>query len=65
MSGGSIVSLLLRNLDWRPRQLMWTVAVIGLEVYGRFLGKRDFKNRKNHTVWEIATTTKTLSNQNE
>lgn len=61
MSGGNIVALLLKNLDWRPRQLVWTAAVIGLEMYGRFLGKRDFKNRKNHTVWEIATTTKELS----
>lgn len=61
MSGGNIVALLLKNIDWRPRQLLWTVAVIGLEVYGRFLGKRDFKNRKDHTVWEIATTTKELS----
>lgn len=61
MSGGNIVALLLKNIDWRPRPLLWTVAVIGLEVYGRFLGKRDFKNRKDHTVWEIATTTKELS----
>jgi hypothetical protein len=61
MSGGNIAALLLKNLDWRPKQLVWTVAVIGLEVYGRFLGKRDFKNRKDHTVWEIATTTKELS----
>ena len=61
MSGGVILKALLRNMDWRPKQLVWTVAVIGLEVYGRFLGKRDFKNRKDHTVWEIATTTKELS----
>lgn len=61
MSGSSIAVLLLKNLDWRPKQFLWTVAVIGLEVYGRFLGKRDFKNRKDHTVWEIATTTKELS----
>ncbi|MAT96479.1 MAG: hypothetical protein CL608_04990 [Anaerolineaceae bacterium] len=61
MSGGNIAGLLLKNLDWRPKQLIWTVAVIGLEIYGRFLGKRDFKNRKNHTIWEIATTTKELS----
>ncbi len=61
MSGSSIAVLLLKNLDWRPKQLVWTASVIGLEVYGRFLGKRDFKNRKDHTVWEIATTTKELS----
>ncbi len=65
MSGSNIAGLLLRNLDWRPKQLIWTAAVIGLEMYGRFLGRRDFKNRKDHTVWEIATTTKTLSSQKE
>jgi hypothetical protein len=65
MSGGVILKALLRNMDWRPRQLIWTAAVIGLEAYGRFLGKRDFKNRKDHTVWEIATTTKELSTTKE
>lgn len=62
MSGGKIVGLLLKNLDWRPKQLAWTVAVVGLEGYGRYLGRRDYKTgAKNHTVWEIATTTKELS----
>ena len=61
MSGGVILKALLRNMDWRPKQLIWTTAVIVLEAYGRFLGRRDFKNRKDHTVWEIATTTKELS----
>ncbi|MCP4416259.1 MAG: glycosyltransferase [Chloroflexi bacterium] len=61
MSGGVILKSLLQNLDWRPKQLLWTAVVAALEVYGRFLGKRDHKNRRNHTVWEIATTTKELS----
>jgi cellulose synthase/poly-beta-1,6-N-acetylglucosamine synthase-like glycosyltransferase len=60
MSGLSIFGLLLRNLDWRPRAFVWTWALAGLEVYGRFLGRRDYKKRRDHTVWEIATTTKTL-----
>ncbi len=61
MSGGKIFSLLLKNMDWRPKQFVWTWAVVGLEVYGRFLGWRDYKTgAKNHTVWEIATTTKEL-----
>jgi cellulose synthase/poly-beta-1,6-N-acetylglucosamine synthase-like glycosyltransferase len=61
MSGGKIVSLLLRNLNWRPKPFVWTWAVVGLEVYGRYLGSRDYKKGdKNHTVWEIATTTKEL-----
>lgn len=61
MSGGVILKSLLRNLDWRPKQLVWAVAVVGLEVYGRYLGYRDFKNRRDHTVWDIATTTKELT----
>ena len=60
MSGTRILGLLLRNLDWRPRPFVWTWAFVGLEMYGRFLGWRDFKNRRDHTVWEIAETTKEL-----
>ena len=60
MSGFTILMLLLRNLDWRPRQFIWTWAIVALEVYSRFLGWRDFKNKRDHTVWEMATTTKQL-----
>jgi cellulose synthase/poly-beta-1,6-N-acetylglucosamine synthase-like glycosyltransferase len=60
MSGGKIAGLLLRNLDWRPRQLWWTVRVVALEVYGRYLGRQDYRARRSHTVWEIAATTKEL-----
>ncbi|MEM7116923.1 MAG: glycosyltransferase [Chloroflexota bacterium] len=65
MNGFKILSLLLRHLDWRPKQFVWTWAVVGLEVYGRFLGQRDFKNNRNHTVWEIAETTKELVNSEQ
>ncbi len=60
MSGGKIAGLLLRNLDWRPRQLWWTSRVVALEVYGRYLGRQDYRARRSHTVWEIAATTKEL-----
>jgi cellulose synthase/poly-beta-1,6-N-acetylglucosamine synthase-like glycosyltransferase len=60
MSGIKVLGLLLGNLDWRPKQFIWTWGVVGLEVYGRFLGRRDFKQKRDHTVWEIATTTKEL-----
>ena len=52
--------MLLRQSGWRPKQFLWTWGVVGLEVYGRFLGRRDFKQNRDHTVWEIATTTKEL-----
>ncbi|MBE2200483.1 MAG: glycosyltransferase [Anaerolinea sp.] len=61
MSGGHVLKMLLRHMDWRPKQFVWTWGVVLLEVYGRYLGWRDFKNRKDHTVWEIATTTKELA----
>jgi poly-beta-1,6-N-acetyl-D-glucosamine synthase len=60
MSGGQVLKLFLKNLDWRPRPFVWSWAVAFLEAYGRWLGKRDYKNKRNHTVWEIATTTKKI-----
>jgi len=60
LSSTKILGLALRNLDWRPRAFAWTWAVAGLEGYGRILGKRDYKRRRNHSIWDIATTTKQL-----
>ena len=60
MSGGKILMTLLQNLDWRPKQFTWTWSIVGLEVYGRLLGLRDYKKRRDHAVWEMATTTKLL-----
>lgn len=66
MSSRKILTLLLRNMDWRPRPFVWTWLMVMLEAYGRFLGWRDFRNgRKNHTVWEIAVSTKELSPEKE
>jgi cellulose synthase/poly-beta-1,6-N-acetylglucosamine synthase-like glycosyltransferase len=60
MNGLKIFRLLLKNLDWRPKSLYWTARVVLLEVYGRYLGWRDYKARRDHSVWEIAQTTKEL-----
>lgn len=60
MSGGKIAGLLLRHLDWHPKQFFWTWRVVVLEIYGRYLGRQDYKSRRSHTVWEIAATTKEL-----
>ena len=60
MSGMKILGLVLRHLDWRPRRFLWTWAVAALEAYGRLLGRRDYKERRDHSVWEIAKTTKEL-----
>lgn len=63
MSGLKILRLLLKHIEWRPKQFAWTWGVVGLEVYGRYLGWRDYKNRRDHTVWEVATTTKELGSR--
>ncbi len=63
MGGGKILRVLLKQLDKRPKQFVWTWCVVGLEVIGRFLGGRDYKNKRSHTVWEIATTTKQLGDK--
>lgn len=63
MSGLKILRLLLGHLDWRPKQFVWTWCVVALEVYGRYLGRRDYKAERDHTVWEIATTTKQLEKE--
>jgi cellulose synthase/poly-beta-1,6-N-acetylglucosamine synthase-like glycosyltransferase len=64
MSGLTVLSLLLKNLDWHPKQFIWTWGVVALEMTGRFFGWLDFKQNREHTVWEIATTTKELEAQN-
>lgn len=60
MSARKIFGVMLRNLDWRPQQFVWTWSIVGLEAYGRLLGLRDYKKRRNHAVWEMATSTKRL-----
>jgi len=60
MSGMKILGLVLRHLDWRPRPFLWTWAVAALEAYGRLLGRRDYKEQRDHSIWKIATTTKEL-----
>jgi cellulose synthase/poly-beta-1,6-N-acetylglucosamine synthase-like glycosyltransferase len=61
MSALRIMGLLLRNLDWRPKQFLWTWLVVALEACGRYLGRRDYGAKRDHSVWEVATTTKELS----
>lgn len=60
MSGLTILGLLLRRLDWRPKQFFWTWRVVGLEMAGRYLGAQDYRARRSHTIWDMATTTKEL-----
>jgi len=60
-SGSKVLGMFLRNLDWHPRPFLWAWGVAGLEAYGRLLGRRDHRQRRDHRVWEVATTTKDLT----
>jgi len=60
MSGWKILRIFLRSLNWWPRPFLWSWGVAALEAYGRFLGARDYKKGRDHSVWEIAKTTKDL-----
>ena len=65
MSATHVFKTLLGNLDWRPKKFLWTWMVVGIEAYGRYLGWRDYKTKRDHTVWEIAKSTKELNVNHE
>ena len=59
MSGLRILTAFLHCLRWDPRWCLWTLPVIALEIYGRFLGYLDYHyKRRDHAIWDIAVTTK-------
>jgi poly-beta-1,6-N-acetyl-D-glucosamine synthase len=60
MSSWKVLRLVLRKLDWHPRAFLCTWGVAGLEAYGRWLGRRDYKMRRSDGFWEMARTTKEL-----
>lgn len=60
LSGWGCLRLLLGALEWRPRAFCWAWAVAALEAYGRWLGRRDYQRGRDHTVWEMARSTKNL-----
>lgn len=56
-----ILFLLVKNMQFSLRYILWTPAVIALEAYSRLLGLFDCKFKlKNHTIWEITKSTKDL-----
>lgn len=60
MNGGGILPHFIKRLEPHPKKVVWAGMVAGLEVFGRKLGQRDFRRQRNHTVWDVATTTKQL-----
>lgn len=61
LSGVRVARAALAQLDWRPRAFCWTWGVAALELYGRMLGRRDYRRGRDHAVWTIAATTKRLA----
>ena len=58
---GGILSVLLADLEWKPRTLAWTAGGVFLEFLGRALGTIDYRIlKKNPYTWEIADSTKSL-----
>jgi len=58
---GGILSVLLEELEMRPRALLWTAGGVFLEFWGRMLGVFDYHVlKKNPYTWDIAESTKTL-----
>ena len=57
----NIVGLLIKNIKFSWRFLIWTPAIVSLEVYSRFLGFVDYKLKlKNHTIWQVTPSTKQI-----
>ncbi len=61
MSGGGILPHFIKRLEPHPKKVVWAGLVAMLEVLGRKLGQRDFRRKRNHTIWEVATTTKQVA----
>lgn len=63
MSGLKVFRFLIRDFSWNFRSIIFTPGAILMEVLGRILGWYDLCIKKNnHRIWEIATSTKNLSN---
>ena len=55
----NVLQLIMKDLELKPKEIMWTFGAMLLEFYGRLLGSYDFfiKN-ENPYIWNIAETTK-------
>jgi biofilm PGA synthesis N-glycosyltransferase PgaC len=57
-----ILGPLREEMNWKPKEFLWTVGAVALEAIGRLLGYYDFYFRKkNPYIWDIAVSTKKLS----
>jgi cellulose synthase/poly-beta-1,6-N-acetylglucosamine synthase-like glycosyltransferase len=62
MGGVKIFKLVFNNIKWTPKEFLYTMMAIKLEILGRFLGFWDYKVlKKNPAKWDIASSTKNLN----
>ncbi len=58
---GGIFRVMLDDLEWRPRSVLWTLGGVFLETVGRFLGVIDYHVfKRNPYTWDVAESTKSL-----
>jgi poly-beta-1,6-N-acetyl-D-glucosamine synthase len=43
-----------------PRQALWTLGAVLLEGYARLQGRYDYWRKREHTIWQVVTSTKDL-----
>jgi len=60
ISGFKILLILLKNLSFSWRSIIWSFSVVMLEVYSRLLGYIDYKRDRVHTIWQRTESTKEL-----
>jgi cellulose synthase/poly-beta-1,6-N-acetylglucosamine synthase-like glycosyltransferase len=61
MNAFKILKLILNDLNPNPKDILYTFGAMTLEFVGRVLGWYDYYiKKKDHVVWEVATTTKNL-----
>ena len=61
ISPSRILLILLKNIEFSWRFIIWTPAVALMEIYSRFLGFLDYKSKiEFQPIWEIAKSTKQL-----
>ncbi|KCZ70790.1 glycosyl transferase [Candidatus Methanoperedens nitroreducens] len=54
-----VLKLMLQGLELTPKNIIWTLFAIILELYGRALGLYDFNiKNENPFIWDMAETTK-------
>lgn len=57
----SILRHVLATQRWNPRDIFYTVCLISIEAYSRFMGAIDYYFRdKNPYIWDISHTTKLM-----